>query len=94
MSKTFDVLVVSDFNAELTSRYLSADQSHPKCNATSAPYGQVFQVLSEASPGEGGRVALVWTRPEGVIPEYAKLLAGEQASSGAPRRGSRLPSRR
>ena len=79
MSKTFDVLVVSDFNAELTSRYLSADQSLPKCNATSAPYGQVFQVLSEASPAKADRVALIWTRPEGVIPEYAKLLAGEQA---------------
>jgi len=81
MSRTFDVLVVSDFNAELVSRYLSADQSHPKCNATSAPYGQVFQVLSEASPAEAGRVALIWTRPEGVIPEYAKLLAGKQTSA-------------
>ncbi len=81
MSNTFDVLVVSDFNAELASRYLSADQSDPKCSATSAPYGQVFQVLSDTSPAEAGRVALIWTRPEGVIPEYAKLLAGEQASA-------------
>ncbi len=80
MSK-FDMLVVSDFNAELVSRYLSADQSHPKCDATSAPYGQVFQILSDASPSDAGRVALIWTRPEGVIPEYAKLLAGEQASA-------------
>jgi FkbH-like protein len=81
MSKTFGVLVVSDFNAELVGRYLSADQSHPKCDATSAPYGQVFQILSDATPAEKDRVALIWTRPEGVIPEYAKLLAGEQASA-------------
>ncbi len=78
MSKTFDLLVVSDFNAELVSRYLSADQSQPKCNAASAPYGQVFQVFSDASPADANRVALIWTRPEGVIPEYAKLLAGGQ----------------
>jgi FkbH-like protein len=81
MTRTFEVLVISDFNAELVSRYLSADQSHPKCNAISAPYGQVFQVLSDGSPDEAGRIALIWTRPEGVIPEFAKLLAGEQASA-------------
>ncbi len=80
MSKTFDVRVVSDFNAELVSRYLSADQSQPKCNATSAPHGQVFQVLSDRSPADKDRIALIWTRPEGVIGEYAKLLAGDQIS--------------
>jgi FkbH-like protein len=81
MTKTFDVVVVSDFNAELASRYISADQSHPKCNATTAPYGQVFQVLSGSSATEPGRIALIWTRPEGVIPEFAKLLGGEQPSA-------------
>jgi FkbH-like protein len=78
MSTTFNVVVISDFNAEFTARYMSADQSLPRCNATSAPYGQVFQILADTSPAEQGRVALIWTRPEGVIPEYAKLLDGEQ----------------
>ncbi|QPF82968.1 HAD-IIIC family phosphatase [Bradyrhizobium genosp. L] len=79
MSTPCNVLVVSDFNAELVSRYISADRTMPACAATSAPYGQVFQVLSSDGAAAPGSVALIWTRPEGVIPEYAKLLAGHQS---------------
>ncbi|MBR0875129.1 HAD-IIIC family phosphatase [Bradyrhizobium tropiciagri] len=79
MSKPHNVSVVSDFNAELVARYISADRSMPACAATSAPYGQVFQVLSNEEAVAPDTVALIWTRPEGVIPEYAKLLAGQQA---------------
>ncbi|WP_050043957.1 HAD-IIIC family phosphatase [Bradyrhizobium sp. LTSPM299] len=78
MSKSCNVLVVSDFNAELVSRYISADRTLPACAAASAPYGQVFQILSNESAAPDS-VALIWTRPEGVIPEYAKLLAGHQS---------------
>ena len=81
MSATCDVIVISDFNAELTGRYLSADASLPKCTATSAPYGQVFQALTDVSGVEQGRVAFIWTRPEGVVPEFAKLLGGGQVSA-------------
>lgn len=81
MSEACDVLVVSDFNAELVSRYVSADRSLPKCSAASAPYGQVFQVLSNSATPDPNRVALIWTRPEGVIPEFANLLAGQKASA-------------
>src|ERR1700722_7330210 len=81
MNRTCDVLVVSDFNAELVSRYISADSSLPQCSALSAPYGQVFQVLSDNSTRDPHRVALIWTRPEGVIPEFANLLAGQRVSA-------------
>jgi len=81
MSATCNVLVISDFNAELTGRYLSADASQPKCTATSAAYGQVFQALTDVSAVGQGNVAFIWTRPEGVVPEFARLLDGQQVSA-------------
>lgn len=71
-----NVVVISDFNAELVSRCLSVDQSAPLCTGTAAPYGQVFQALV-GSPRDRDVTAFIWTRPEGVIPEYLKLLDGE-----------------
>jgi FkbH-like protein len=81
MTEPRNVLVVSDFNAELASRYISADRSLPKCSAASAPYGQLFQVLSGNSTDDPGRVALIWTRAEAVIPELANLLGGQRVSA-------------
>ncbi|WP_431204215.1 HAD-IIIC family phosphatase [Bradyrhizobium betae] len=73
--------MVSDFNADLVSRYLSADRTAPLCKAASAPYGQVFQVLSNPAAAAPGSVALIWTRPEGVVPELARLLAGQNVEA-------------
>ena len=69
------ILVISDFNAELVSRYLNTDQSHPLCSAVAAEYGQVSQTL--ALSGGEDLTAFIWTRPEGVIPEYLKVLDRE-----------------
>jgi len=73
-----DVYVVSDFNAEMIARYLTTDQSPPICAASCAPYGQLFQTL--AAPPQLGRdcYGFVWTRPEGAIPDYARLLEGHR----------------
>lgn len=73
------VVVVSDFNAELAARYLSADRSEPRCAARAAPYGQLFQVLRDEAAFDHESVAFVWSRPEGVSPSYAMLLDGERA---------------
>jgi FkbH-like protein len=81
MTDARNVLVVSDFNAELLSRYISADRSLPKCVAASAPYGQIFQVLSDQTTQDRGRVALIWTRPEGVVAEFSRLLDGHKVSA-------------
>ena len=81
MSGSCNVLVVSDFNAEPVSRYIAADRSLPGCSAASAPYGQLFQVLSGGATPHPDRVALIWTRPEGAIPEFANLLAGKKVSA-------------
>lgn len=70
-----NVVVVSDFNADLVARYLSADSSEPVCTGTAAPYGQVFQTLVlDTSGTSSDQVSLVWTRPEGVVPEFANVL--------------------
>lgn len=78
MQKLTRVLVISDFNAELVSRCLDADKRAPLCSAASAGYGQVVQTLSETSEDKG-TTAFIWTRPEGVIPEYLKVLDRELA---------------
>lgn len=80
MTEVCNVLVVSDFNAELVSRYISADRGLPKCVAASAPYGQIFQVLSDQTMLDPHRVALIWTRPEGVVAEFSRLLDGHKVS--------------
>ena len=76
MHELTKILTISDFNAELVSRYLSADQSLPICSAVTAEYGQVSQTLAGFSHDKD-LTAFVWTRPEGVIPEYLKVLDRE-----------------
>lgn len=71
-----NVLVISDFNADLAARYLSADPTAPVCACTSAPYGQVQQTLRAPAHAGGDGVAFIWTSPDGIIPEYRALLDG------------------
>lgn len=71
------VLVVSDFNAELVSRYLSAASSEAATRASVAPFGQVFQTLGAAPDSSSeGQALFVWTRPEGVLPSWQRCLDG------------------
>lgn len=69
------LLVVSDFNAELLSRYLDADRNAPECTVETAPFGQVFQTLA-GLPDGGETTLVVWTRPEGVSPAWAEYVEG------------------
>ena len=70
------IFVISDFNAELVSRFLIADRAAPECGAITAPYGQAFQSLAGDPPGGKETVAFVWTRPEGVVPGYLEVIEG------------------
>jgi FkbH-like protein len=72
------VYVISDFNAEMIARYLAADQVSPICTASCAPYGQIFQSFIERLPADRDCYGFVWTRPEGVIADYARLLEGQR----------------
>jgi FkbH-like protein len=70
------VLVVSDFNAQLLSRYLEADGGAPACTVETAPFGQLFQTLA-GFDGGGETALVVWTRPEGVSPAWSRYVDGE-----------------
>ncbi len=72
-------LLISDFNIENLSAYLTNDQGVPSIESVIAPYGQVTQTLLDASQPCWQRelnFILVWTRPEGAIESFQKLLAG------------------
>lgn len=90
------VLVVSDFNADLVSRYIAADRSAPAFQSTATPYGQVFQALASPEHHDKDGVGFIWTRPQGVVPQYLQriegaavdmesILAGVDAFAGAVR---------
>jgi FkbH-like protein len=71
-------LLISDFNIENLSAYLTNDQGIPSIESVIAPYGQVAQTLLDASqPCWQTELdfMVVWSRPEGVIESFQKLLA-------------------
>lgn len=72
-----EVELISDFNIEILGRYLTQDDRSPGCSVRPRPFGQVFPaLLDEASP----RIdfGIVWTKPDAVIPTFAKALALQQ----------------
>ena len=71
------VLVVSDFNADVLSRFLEASSRDPQVSAEAAPYGQLAQSLTMERAGSEKMVLCVWTRPEGVSPSFRSLLEGD-----------------
>jgi FkbH-like protein len=71
------VELVSDFNIDILGRYLAQDEMAPRCGVRSKPFGQVYQALIDDT-GEPADFGIVWTRPEAVIPEFAKALALRQ----------------
>lgn len=77
---TAQIVIISDFNAESVGRYLNADVAAPGTEAQVAPYGQVYQLLTAPPENLKDATVLVWTRPEGVIAEYADALGGEEIS--------------
>lgn len=69
-----EVELISDFNIDILGRYLTQDGRSPECSVRSRPFGQVFPaLLDEAGP----RIdfGVVWTRPDAVIPTFARAVA-------------------
>ncbi|MCP4004597.1 MAG: HAD-IIIC family phosphatase [bacterium] len=73
-------LLISDFNLGNLSGYLGNDDEAPSVVAKLTPFGQVMPSLLDAG-AEAWRdahdLALVWTRPEGVIESFAAFQRGE-----------------
>ena len=74
-------VLVSDFNLQNFAGYLANDPEFPTIEAISTPYGQVpATLLDKDAPCWQNEpdVAVVWTRPESVIPDFNALLKYEQ----------------
>ena len=72
-------LLISDFNIENLSAYLTNDGDAPAIESVIAPYNQVSQTLLDASQPCWQReldFMLVWSRPERVIESFQELTAG------------------
>jgi FkbH-like protein len=75
----FRGLLVSDFTIDELSRALEKDFADPPLAAEVAPFGQVVPTLM-APPQAGTDFTVVWTRPEAVVPSFARLLEYEAVS--------------
>jgi FkbH-like protein len=70
-------LLISDFNIENLSSYLKKEPNTPVIDSVTTCYGEVFQtLLDDTAPcwSERPDFVVVWTRPEGVLEGFQKLL--------------------
>lgn len=70
-------LIVSDFNSDNLAGYLQNDESAPALLALRTDYGQVIQTLADTEAAvwrEKPDFAVVWTRPETILPTFSHLL--------------------
>lgn len=79
--QTLRGLLLSDFNADNFAALLTSSTEEPALTLHAAPFGQVVQLLADASaPYWDPRpdFAVVWTRPEAVLPSFGALLEYRQ----------------
>jgi FkbH-like protein len=79
--RPYNCVLVSDFNLQNFAGLLANDAEFPEIEAVAAPYGQaVSTLLDKDAPCWQNEpdVAVVWTRPEAVIPDFNALLKYEQ----------------
>ncbi len=70
-------VLISDFNVDVFSGYLSNDETLPEVDATAAPFGQVMPILMQQDMEywqDSFDSAVIWTRPEAVIESFNNLL--------------------
>lgn len=80
MSPPLRVLLVSDFNLDNLAGLLGQDPEAPAVEPVVAPFGQAVQALADGGMAcwhPAPAVCLVWTRPEAVLPAFARRLQGE-----------------
>jgi len=71
------VVLVSDFNLGNLSGFLKNLPSSPRIHPLIAPFGEAIRPLLEpvSSPDGSEAGALVWTRPQAVVPSFGRVLA-------------------
>ena len=77
----YNCVLVSDFNLQNFAGLLANDAEFPEIEAVATPYGQaVSTLLDKDAPCWQNEpdVAVVWTRPEAVIPDFNALLKYQQ----------------
>jgi FkbH-like protein len=81
--QSYTCVLVSDFNLQNFAGYLANDPAYPALKPVSAPFGQPTEtLLNRELPcwQNAADVAVVWTRPQSVVPAFNRLLAYEQVS--------------
>lgn len=79
-------LLISDFNVENLSAYLTNDSEQPAVQCDVAPFGQVTQVLLDSTLPcwkTAPDFLVVWTRPNAVLPSFGELLNGTSITEQA-----------
>lgn len=70
-------VLICDFTADQLARALERPTASVRITAESAPYDTVVPTLLTGVDAQGTDVAVVWTRPEAILPSFAQLIAGE-----------------
>ena len=81
--QSYTCVLVSDFNLQNFSGYLANDPEYPALKPVLAPFGQPAATLVNrelACWQNAPDVAVVWTRPQSVVPAFKSLLSYEQVS--------------
>lgn len=77
-------VTISDFNADTFNAYLRNDSATPGLDIAGTEFGQVIQTLLDENHSAWQHqpdFAVVWTRPEGVIESFNRVLDFEQISN-------------
>lgn len=74
-------VTISDFNPENLNALMTNAEGEPGVSMIGAPFGQVHQLLIDADADcwrEGADFAIVWTRPQAVLPSFGDALGFEE----------------
>jgi FkbH-like protein len=79
----FRGILASDFTIDELAEELASKDVLPSARATIAPFGQVTQVLLAPPAEDTADFAVVWTRPEGAVPSFDRVLSFENVEEDA-----------
>ena len=83
MGNRLKALLLSDFNLGNFSNILNNDNNDPLIETISAPYDQLYQILSNNNNHYWGcsyDFGVFWAQPTKISSEFFKLLSAEDAS--------------